>query len=95
MSSAREYEGRLRFSRKLSDGPPLNGNLAPLLKTPESNDRVNITPIEFSLPAVNISTFYFMLQFCLKADPDLTQDIAYIYELLHCNHFIIYAVPLL
>ncbi len=25
----------------------------------------------------------------LKADPDLTQDIAYIYEILHCNHFII------
>ncbi len=24
-----------------------------------------------------------------KADPDLTQDIAYIYEILHCNHFII------
>ncbi len=24
-----------------------------------------------------------------KADPRLTQDIAYIYEILHCNHFII------
>ncbi len=24
-----------------------------------------------------------------KADPGLTQDIAYIYEILHCNHFII------
>ena len=23
----------------------------------------------------------------IKADPDLTQDIAYIYELLHSNHF--------
>ncbi len=23
------------------------------------------------------------------ADPGLTQDIAYIYEILHCNHFII------
>ncbi len=25
----------------------------------------------------------------VKADPGLTQDIAYIYEILHCNHFII------
>ncbi len=24
-----------------------------------------------------------------KADPDLTQDIAYIYEILNCNQFII------
>ena len=24
-----------------------------------------------------------------KADPRLTQDIAYIYKILHCNHFII------
>ncbi len=25
----------------------------------------------------------------LKSDPDLRQYIAYIYEILHCNHFII------
>ena len=26
-----------------------------------------------------------------KSDPRLSQDIAYIYEIIHCNHFIIHS----
>ena len=44
----------------------------------------------------DLSTFILILLFIPikdvseeKADPDLTQDIAYIYEILHSNHFII------
>ncbi len=50
-----------------------------------TNLRDNDIPSDHSYPDI----LGIPLNSTLKADPDFTQDIAYIHEILHSNHFII------
>ncbi len=47
--------------------------------------------VQFNQRPSNRTLHVFQL---IKADPRLNQDIAYIYEILHCNDFIILTKPL-